>query len=393
MPKTLCFDLDGTLCTNTFGDYESAEPFEWAIARVNALARDGNRILIVTARGFVTKRDWSDQTRAQLERWGVEYDELVFGKPSADVYVDDRAVHCDAWRTGDGFDPPGFTTVFDSRCKPVRAATVLPAVVPSAVSCLVENGRTFAGRPLRLREHVGRLLALAAAAGLRTAIDPEELTRCARTTLLDWGHDPGGDVAYALTLTDAPAVAQLDLTTDGRDVVFAVSRRALPEVARALLPHVVHDGGELRVRAELHEPDAPTRAWPLLRAGDGTVTDALGGQLAVVRNGALRVAPTAGRPSVVSGWVRALAGALGAPFEVAPISESDLAEADELMIAGTPFCILPVAAIDGAAVADGAIGGLTNRLLDAWSAEVGLDLAAQTTELVRRSAQTAVTVP
>src|SRR4051794_20649486 len=100
MPKTLCFDLDGTLCSNTFGAYESAEPLPWAIARVNALGLAGHRIVILTARGSASGIDWGERTRAQLRRWGVRYDELVFGKPSADVYIDDRALHTTAWRTG-----------------------------------------------------------------------------------------------------------------------------------------------------------------------------------------------------------------------------------------------------------------------------------------------------
>jgi hypothetical protein len=393
MAKTLCFDLDGVLCTNTFGDYESAEPFEWAIARVNALARAGHRIVILTARGFVTGLDWSDRTRAQLDRWGVHYDEIILGKPSADVYIDDRAVHSDAWRAGDGFDPPGFVSVFDRRCEHARTGAVLPAVLPPAVSCVVETGRTFGGRPLRLLEHVRRLQAAAAGAGFRAASDPHELTRCARANLLDWRGDRDGDVIYALTLADAPSVAQLDLITEDLGPNFAVSRRALNEVARGLAPHVVPGGGEVRIRAEIRTPAGPARGWPLRRAGDGTVTDALGGQLGAVRHGALRLQPTTGRASVASGWACALARTLGAPLEVAAISEEDLGEADELMIVGMPFCILPIAVVNGSAVADGATGELTPRLLDAWSAEVGFDLAAQTRDLVRRSAETAVAVP
>jgi hypothetical protein len=393
MAKTLCFDLDGVLCTNTFGDYESAEPFDWAIARVNALARAGHRIVILTARGFVTGIDWSDQTRAQLDRWGVHYDEIVLGKPSADVYIDDRAVHSDAWRAGDGFDPPGFISVFDRRCDPARTGAVLPAVLPPAVSCVVETGRTFGRRPLRLLEHVQRLQAAAAGAGFRVANDPHELTRCARANLLDWRGDRDGDVVYTLTLTDAPTVAQLDLITEDLGPNLAVSRRPLDEVARGLVPHVVAGGGEVRIRAEIRTHDAPVRGWPLRSAADGTITDGLGGQLGAVRGGVLRLQPTTGHPAVDSGWVRALARTLRAPFEVAAISARDLAEADELMVVGMPFCILPIAAVNGSAVADGSTGKLTARLLDAWSAEVGFDLAAQTSELVRGSAETAVSVP
>ena len=51
MNKTYCFDLDGTLCTNTEGDYDSAEPFPERIKKVNELYQEGNQILIFTARG------------------------------------------------------------------------------------------------------------------------------------------------------------------------------------------------------------------------------------------------------------------------------------------------------------------------------------------------------
>ena len=393
MAKTLCFDLDGVLCTNTFGDYESAEPFEWAIARVNALSSAGHRILILTARGSATGIDWADKTRAQLDRWGVHYDEVVLGKPSADVYIDDRAVHSDAWRAGDGFDPPGFISVFDRRCDPARTGAVLPAVLPSPVGCVVETGRTFGRRPLRLLEHVRRLQAAAAGAGFRAAGDPDELTRCARANLLDWRGDRDGDVVYTLTLTDAPTIAQLDMITEEVGPSFAVSRRPLDEVARGLIPHLVAGGREVRIRAEIRTSDRPARGWPLHSAADGTVTAGLGGQLGAVRGGVLRLQPTTGRASVDSGWVRALVRGLRAPLERAAISVRDLAEADELMIVSMPFCILPIAAVDGAAVADGSTGELTARLLDAWSAEVGFDLAAQTSELVGEPAPTAAAVP
>lgn len=106
MPLTLCFDLDGTLCTNTFGAYEDAEPFPWAIARLNALAATGHRIVIFTARGTATGLDWDELTRGQLARWGVRFDELRFGKPSAEIYIDDRAISADTWHAGETLCPP-----------------------------------------------------------------------------------------------------------------------------------------------------------------------------------------------------------------------------------------------------------------------------------------------
>lgn len=92
-----CFDIDGTLCTNTGGAYESAEPYPERIARVNALHKDGHTIYLLTARGSTTGIDWRKTTERQLAHWGVRYHALYLGKPTADIYIDDRAVSDGQW--------------------------------------------------------------------------------------------------------------------------------------------------------------------------------------------------------------------------------------------------------------------------------------------------------
>jgi hypothetical protein len=87
-----CFDIDGTICTNTYGDYEQAQPFAYRIAHVNALFDNGHTVKLFTARGTTTGIDWRDATTAQLAEWGVKYHELILGKPHADVFIDDKAI-------------------------------------------------------------------------------------------------------------------------------------------------------------------------------------------------------------------------------------------------------------------------------------------------------------
>jgi histidinol phosphatase-like enzyme len=95
-----CFDLDGTLCTQTSsGKYEDAEPYRNAIRAVNQLYDQGHKIIIDTARGSTSKKDWYDVTARQLEMWGVKYHELFVGKKiHADIFVDDKAINAAAWR-------------------------------------------------------------------------------------------------------------------------------------------------------------------------------------------------------------------------------------------------------------------------------------------------------
>ena len=57
----------------------------------------GNKIILFTARGTTTGVDWEDLTRKQLETWNVSYDDLLFGKPEADVYIDDKANDIFGW--------------------------------------------------------------------------------------------------------------------------------------------------------------------------------------------------------------------------------------------------------------------------------------------------------
>ncbi len=87
-----CFDLDGTLCTNTEGEYASAEPILKRISVVNKLYDGGHEITIFTARGTETGIDWRQLTEEQLVLWGLKYHRLILGKPFAHKYIDDRAV-------------------------------------------------------------------------------------------------------------------------------------------------------------------------------------------------------------------------------------------------------------------------------------------------------------
>lgn len=89
-----CFDLDGTLCTNTNGEYEKALPYVHRIQEVNKLHALGNTIIINTARGTTTGINWYQKTKVQLEEWGCKFDVLIVGqKPYADVYIDDKGIN------------------------------------------------------------------------------------------------------------------------------------------------------------------------------------------------------------------------------------------------------------------------------------------------------------
>ncbi len=91
--KTFVFDIDGVVAKIQKDlDYALSEPNERMVKIINKLYEYGNKIVLFTARGYVTGKDWSQVTKEQMQRWGVKYHELKFGKPNADYYVDDRMI-------------------------------------------------------------------------------------------------------------------------------------------------------------------------------------------------------------------------------------------------------------------------------------------------------------
>tara|TARA_R110002051_G_scaffold70848_1_gene127695 strand:+ start:1396 stop:2112 length:717 start_codon:yes stop_codon:yes gene_type:complete len=95
-----CFDIDGTICTlREDSDYLKAKPYEGMLIRINQLYDDGHMILFMTARGSVSKKDWTTETRQQLQKWGFKYHELICNKkPHADIFIDDKGINVTEWK-------------------------------------------------------------------------------------------------------------------------------------------------------------------------------------------------------------------------------------------------------------------------------------------------------
>lgn len=98
--KIYAFDIDGTICTNTYGEYQKASPFLDRIDSINDLYNSGNIIKLFTARGSTTGKNWFEFTKTQLSKWGVLYHELILGKPEADYFIDDKACNDKYWLWG-----------------------------------------------------------------------------------------------------------------------------------------------------------------------------------------------------------------------------------------------------------------------------------------------------
>ena len=58
---------------------------------VNELHTEGCYIKLHSARGAESGIDWERITKQKLNEYGVLYHELTLTKPSADIYIDDKA--------------------------------------------------------------------------------------------------------------------------------------------------------------------------------------------------------------------------------------------------------------------------------------------------------------
>jgi D-beta-D-heptose 7-phosphate kinase/D-beta-D-heptose 1-phosphate adenosyltransferase len=93
-------DIDGTICsTDEKRNYLEAEPFPEAIKEINKLYDKGNYIILFTARGASSGKNWHDLTVQQLQQWGVKHHELIDkGKPNGDIFIDDKGLNAVEWR-------------------------------------------------------------------------------------------------------------------------------------------------------------------------------------------------------------------------------------------------------------------------------------------------------
>ncbi len=101
-------DLDGTICPikQKNESYADLKPNDGAIEKLNDLHAAGHYIIIQTARNMATCesnvgkviKNIGKITLDWLERYQVPYHEIYFGKPNADLYIDDRAIRFSTWK-------------------------------------------------------------------------------------------------------------------------------------------------------------------------------------------------------------------------------------------------------------------------------------------------------
>lgn len=97
----ICFDIDNTILKYRKKNetYKECKEIDKITYLLKELKKKGHTIILYTARGMKTQNSNlgslmkynAIDTFEVLEKYGIEYDEIYFGKPHADIYIDDKA--------------------------------------------------------------------------------------------------------------------------------------------------------------------------------------------------------------------------------------------------------------------------------------------------------------
>lgn len=420
MSKTICFDIDGTICTNTEGAYESAQPFMDVVAEINRFYDEGYKIILNTARGSTTGIDWREVTEGQMKAWGVKYHELYLGKPTADIYIDDKTINAHSWR-GSKFvetlqqaqQAPKPAEQIDGR-KVYMNGVIVPeneakiSIYDSALmfgDMVFEMTRSFNKKQFKLRQHLERLYSGLKILRIPLAMTIEEMERAVYQTIEanedqmrdDDEHRIMIDVSRGLLgiyqdvegLHKGPNVIIADFplrwTVAGMGKLFDGGVNAVIPAQRAIPGNLLDP--KIKNRSRIHYLMANIQTsnhegennFALLLDPDGHVTEGTGDNFFIIKD--KKIISPEGR-NILRGISRAyvmeeLAAKLGLEVIEKNFEPYDVHNADEAFMTGTPFCMLPVTSLDGLQIGSGEVGPVFKDILRTWSETVDLDIEGQ----------------
>ena len=267
---------------------------------------------------------------------------------------------------------------------------------------VVERLRTFNARPFRVDEHLRRLRRSLEIVGW----DAERLTaevRDAVAAFIDINAEhfaPGDDwhIAAFITPGGSADAARPTVCVHGGPIPFASWAHKFDDGVDVCITEVRQTPAncwppELKCRSRMHyylADQEAARKCPGARAilldQRGFVGEASTANVVAYFADRGLVTPRleAVLPGISQQFLFEIADEFGIPRSEADLLPEELAAADEVMLTSTSICIQPVVRVDGRPIGEGRPGPVYRRLLDAWSAKVGVDIAGQARQFEHR---------
>jgi len=268
---------------------------------------------------------------------------------------------------------------------------------------VTEMTRTFRQRLYRLEDHLDRLFRSLRYVRMDTGLTKEALTSISRelvdhnVRLLDKGGELGlihfvtaGELALYAGSAGNPGPPQPTVCAHTFQLPFEIWVNNMREGMHVVTPSIRHVPPQcydpkMKYRSRMHYYLADQEvklvdpnATALLLDLNGNVTETGAANFLLVDRGTI-VSPTLNNilPGVSRKTVIELAAKLGIPFVERDSQVYSVMNADEAFLASTPFCLMPVTKVNGVEIADGKPGPLFQRLIEAWSQKVGLNVLGQ----------------
>ncbi len=268
-----------------------------------------------------------------------------------------------------------------------------------------EMTRSFNKKQFKLREHIDRLYVGLKILRIPLQMAPEEMERACYETMeandhlftADDEHRLMIDVSRGLLgiyqgieglhkgpnviIADFPlrwTVATMGKLFDIGINAVITSQRAIP--ANLLDPKIKNRSRIFYLMANIEASQVEgDNNWALLLDPDGFIAEGTGDNFFIIKNGVV-ITPE-GR-NILRGISRdyvlhELCPQLGIPVVEKNIEPYDVYTADEAFMTGTPFCMLPVTALNGNPIGSGKVGDIFTRILNQWSANTGVDVKGQ----------------
>jgi branched-chain amino acid aminotransferase len=301
---------------------------------------------------------------------------------------------------------PGRLVYFNGRLVPEAEAKV--SIYDSALmfgDMVFEMTRSFDKKQFKLREHIDRLYVGLKILRIPLQMTPNEMERACHETVEANDHLFAADDEHRLMIdvsrgllgiyqgieglhkgpnviiADFPlrwTVATMGALFDTGINAVITSQRAIP--ANLLDPKIKNRSRIFYLMANIEASQVEgDNNWALLLDPDGFVAEGTGDNFFIIKNGVV-ITPE-GR-NILRGISRdyvmqELCTQLGISVVEKNIEPYDVYTADEAFMTGTPFCMLPVTALNGNPIGDGKVGSVFSRILNQWSQNAKVDIKRQ----------------